>query len=78
MKARLETLRRDGWMVAVHNDYHLGGVFHTFWLFTHPQGVFIKGEGETDNEALMQCIEAAKYVRNHGWRGLKPVDALTD
>lgn len=60
MKARLEKLRRDGWMVAAHNDYHLDGIFHTFWLFTHTNGHFLKGEGETDEEALDICLLEAK------------------
>lgn len=52
--ARLDALRADGWTVAVHNDYRLGGVAHTFWLFT--KGYYaVKGEGLTDAEALDQC-----------------------
>lgn len=48
----LETLRLGGWVVAVHNDYKQDGKPHTFWLFTHPCGLWIKGEGETDEKAL--------------------------
>jgi hypothetical protein len=48
-----DDLRREGWTVAVHNDYVLDGEPMTFWLFTHPpSGRFIKGEGRTDAEAL--------------------------
>lgn len=38
--------------MAVHNDYRLNGVPHTFWLLTHPDGRYVKGEGRTDAEAL--------------------------
>lgn len=49
--SRPDDLRAAGWMVAVHNDYHLDGEFHTFWLFTKG-GRCVKGEGRTDLEAL--------------------------
>lgn len=52
----LNELRAQGWTVAVHNDYRLGGEPHTFWLLTHPSGRWIKGEGRTDDEALAQCL----------------------
>lgn len=51
----LSTLRAAGWRVAVHNDYSLNGVDMTFWLLTHPCGIYVKGEGRTDNEALFEC-----------------------
>jgi hypothetical protein len=54
-----DILRRDGWAVAVHNDYKLRGEPHTFWLFTHPSGRWVKGEGPTDADAIAQCVEAA-------------------
>lgn len=44
--------RRDGWSVAIHNDYRLQGKAHTFWLVTHPCGLWAKGEGRTDDDAL--------------------------
>ena len=56
LEQQLEALRDRGWMVAVHNDYRLSGKLMTFWLFTHPSGRWIKGEGETDAEALLQCL----------------------
>lgn len=52
----LANLRRDGWMVAVHNDYRLGGALHTFWLFTKGEWA-VKGEGQTDYEALAQVVK---------------------
>lgn len=51
----LDMLRAYGWMVAVHNDYKLNGQPMTFWLFTHSNGKWIKGEAATDTEALGIC-----------------------
>lgn len=48
-----DDIRAAGWMVAVHNDYRLVNVVHTFWLFTK-DGRCVKGEGKTDAEALNQ------------------------
>ena len=47
----LAAFRLAGWAVAVHNDYMLNGVPHTFWLFTKGDRC-VKGEGLTDREAL--------------------------
>lgn len=58
----LAELRASEWMVAVHNDYHIVGEFRTFWLLTHPAGMFVKGEGKSDFEALMECERAAKQI----------------
>lgn len=49
-----DDLRTLGWSVAVHNDYRMAGESMTFWLFTHADGQWIKGEGRTDAEALSQ------------------------
>lgn len=46
-------LRAAGWSVAVHNDYKLADVAHTFWLMTKGNECR-KGEGRTDAEALDQ------------------------
>lgn len=48
----LGDIRSSGWTVPVHNDYHQDGEFFTFWLFTHPDGMWVKGEGRSDREAL--------------------------
>ena len=53
----LRFLRSLGWMVAVHNDYRLGGEHRTFWLFTHVNGTWIKGEAISDELAGAGCIE---------------------
>lgn len=50
--ALLNAIREAGWSVAVHNDYQLHGEHHTFWLFTHPNGRYLKGEGPDDETAL--------------------------
>lgn len=56
----LEALREAGWSVAVHNDYRLLDAPHTFWLFTHANGRWIKGEGRTDTEALAEAQSALR------------------
>ena len=48
----LTRIRAAGYTVAVHNDYKQNGELFTFWLFTHPDGRYLKGEGQTDAEAL--------------------------
>src|SRR5258705_13835176 len=56
-------LRSRGWKVAVHNDYRIGGKDMTFWLMTHETGAFLKGEGETDMDALMEIDQQARAAR---------------
>lgn len=58
----LTRLRASGFLVAVHNDYRLNGQFMTFWLLTHPDGSWIKGEGKTDKLALQQAELSLKDV----------------
>lgn len=62
----LSGLRERGWRVAVHNDYQLDGMSCTFWLFTHPSGLFVKGEGGTDTFALLECHEAVAQLEDRG------------
>lgn len=52
----LSALRHDGWTVAVHNDYKLNAKPHTFWLLTKGERA-VKGEGETDAQALGQIAQ---------------------
>jgi len=52
-----DDLRALGWSVAVHNDYKLDGHDWTFWLFTKGHWC-IKGEGQTDAEALDEIRRA--------------------
>ncbi|MAZ40563.1 hypothetical protein CL654_00390 [bacterium] len=54
-----DDLRKDGWTVAVHNDYRLNGKSYTFWLLTKGERC-IKGEGKTDKEALDEIREKLK------------------
>lgn len=54
LTSMLRLLRETGWMVAVHNDYKQGGTLFTFWLFTHSNGRFLKGEATTDEDAVAQ------------------------
>jgi hypothetical protein len=58
----LEELRESGWRVAIHNDYRIGLAESTFWLLTHPSGIYVKGEGRSDLAALTQCAEAASKI----------------
>jgi hypothetical protein len=54
-----DDIRRAGWMVAVHNDYCLGGKPYTFWLFIKQKRA-VKGEGLTDAIALNKVREQIK------------------
>lgn len=59
----LTEMRQNGWTVAVHNDYSINGSQRTFWLLTHvPSGLFVKGEGETDEVAVLECARQARQV----------------
>lgn len=60
----LESLRNDKWTIAVHNDYRLTGVSHTFYLFTHPAGICVKGEGTSDLIALTEARRLATIKQN--------------
>lgn len=57
-----DDLRAAGWAVAIHNDYWLNGERKTFWLFTHRNGTWVKGEGATDADALNQCREQSVAI----------------
>jgi hypothetical protein len=58
-----DDIRAAGWMVAVHNDYHLDGESFTFWLFTKGERA-VKGEGKTDAEALNEVREKLGLPRD--------------
>lgn len=58
----LNDIRAAGWSVAVHNDYRSNGKQYTFWLFTHANGRWVKGEGATDAEALEQVRLAVNAI----------------
>ena len=58
-------LRQAGWRVAVHNDYSLNNTNMTFWLLTHPCGIYVKGEGSTDLVALEIAEQQARLLRPH-------------
>lgn len=60
---RLKELRDGGWMVAVHNDYTLGGQRRTFWLLTKGTR-FAKGEAHTDEEALQIVFDQVIYIES--------------
>lgn len=56
---QIKRLRKIGFRVAIHNDYEQEGRFHTFFLLTHPSGIFVKGEGESDEVAITFAIQEA-------------------
>lgn len=56
---KADDIRALGWTVAVHNDYRLNSLPHTFWLFTKG-AMCVKGEGRTDAEALKSIIATLK------------------
>jgi len=68
--ALISLIRRNGWQVAVHNDYRLDGKSWTFWLFTKLKGVpcengdglYVKGEGNTDSDALFEVARKLKLL----------------
>lgn len=62
MEKILMRLRSEGWRVAVHNDYRQDGHFMTFWLMTHESGIYLKGEGWSDDEALCLIEQQARKV----------------
>lgn len=49
----LADMRGNGWAVAAHNDYTMSGNSMTFWLFTHPTGVWVQGEALDDRAAVL-------------------------
>lgn len=58
----LDWFRRNGWMVAVHNDYRQHGRLNTFWLLTRSDGRWVKGEGVSDALALQSAMESADAI----------------
>ena len=69
----------EGGLVAVHNHYRLEGKRHSFWLFTHPDGIWIKGEGLNDEDAL-NGLPALAYekLKEHreAHEALKQIEAV--
>jgi hypothetical protein len=73
----------DGIDAAYHEHLSKGGLM-TFWLFTHPDGRWIKGEGFTDAEAIAAAFRSAApptptqegpgHVCKHGIRWPHPCD----
>jgi hypothetical protein len=74
LEEMLHLLRGAEWMVAVHNDYRQSGRLMTFWLFTHPSGRFLKGEGNSDQEAVTQVFgqSGIQVPSNNKWWALGP------
>jgi hypothetical protein len=68
----LTSIRAAGWMVGAHNDYRINGVPMTFWLFTHPSGQWVKGEGMTDLQALEEAAHEAAITMDAPLRFAEP------
>jgi len=64
----LGALRRQGWLVGVHNDYYKDGQLYTFWLLTNPAtNTFVKGETSGPNMdlvVLLACIASIRSIRD--------------
>jgi hypothetical protein len=58
----LRQFRRDGWRVAVHNDYMQDGQLRTFWLLTFGNWC-VRGEGPTDYAALQICRHGIERLK---------------
>ena len=58
-----DDIRELGWSVAVHNDYTIDLVPHTFWLFTKGDRC-AKGEGPTDADALGEVRRQIFEIEN--------------
>ena len=50
-ESSVDDLRKDGWSVAIHNDYRVGMLPSTFWGLSKGDR-WIKGEGPDDASAL--------------------------
>lgn len=67
---RLALLRSQGWSLASHQDVKVGGAVTISYLFLHSSGVWVRGEGSTELDAL-EAVETAAQHR------LLPSDRLT-
>lgn len=60
VEACLSQLHVNGWRVAIHNDYEQDGKLYTFWLLTNRDiGIFVKGEGASNESALAAAVQEA-------------------
>ena len=61
LETMLSTMRRHGWVVGCHNDYHKDGILFSFWLFTHREGRYVKAEGFADAPCALigECMRQA-------------------
>ncbi len=55
----LGRLRSLGWTLRLHEDVRREGRRMTAYLWTHSDGRWLAGEGETDRAALLQILDAA-------------------
>lgn len=67
LEAKLNELRNEGLIIAVHNDYCVRGTKFTFYLFTKQIGIFtlsFKGEADTDLKALDEVLIEYNKLKN--------------
>jgi hypothetical protein len=62
LEEMLANLREASWTVGIHNDYRQGGKLMTFWLFTHPDGRWLKGEAESDQSRPNREVFKGKTI----------------
>ena len=58
----LTMLRSWGWVIGSHNEYYVHRpegppLIRSYWMFTHPVGYFVEGDGATDIEAIREGID---------------------
>lgn len=53
----LDTMLQYGWSVAINNDYYINDKWHTYYLFTHKTGRYIKSEGCSRHDVLASAFE---------------------
>lgn len=63
LEQMLAFLRDRGWTVGCHNDYHQNGRLWTFWLFTGPNGRFIKAEAQSDAVAVACVADQVRTIQ---------------
>ena len=55
-----DKLHQLGWSIASHHDMQVRGRLRTFYLLTHPSGIWVKGDGPDQLTALTRAYTAAQ------------------
>ena len=59
---QLDMLKERGWLIAVHSQHKRDGLPYSSWLFIHPNGRWIKGEGHSDEQAVQNAYAQSLNV----------------